>query len=78
MIWMCIPRHLVRDDYSCYSGCGSQLGGGTLTNIVPLFGVVAALAAAVFSGMSLYLTGKREERPGEEMHSLVPISASLN
>jgi hypothetical protein len=37
-------------------------GGKTATNVAAFFGAAAAFAAALFSGVSLYLTGKREER----------------
>jgi hypothetical protein len=36
--------------------------GRTLAEIAAFFGAAAALAAALFSGASLYLSGKREER----------------
>ena len=37
-------------------------GGTMLTNIAAFSGAAAALLAAVFSGISLYLAGRREER----------------
>jgi hypothetical protein len=45
------------------AGCHrSQGGGAALAEIAAFFGAAAALAAALFSGVSLYLSGKREER----------------
>jgi hypothetical protein len=41
---------------------GRKVGGATLAEIAAFFGAAAALAAALFSGVSLYLSGKREER----------------
>ena len=43
-------------------GSSSPTGGKTATNVAAFFGAAAAFAAALFSGVSLYLTGKREER----------------